>query len=404
MAKPVKRLNPNWRQRIKEIGKGAFQREEMLILGFWKPKELNDKQFSQANQYLRETVDNLAKKRQDLADAFKKIKEAQDVEKIISEIRQKRIERSKITREKRRLEKQEQKKIHDVEDKRRRLVTPPFLGKGVSGKLLFEGGDNEKRELQNLPPLKDMADLSSFLDVELGKMSWLSYHRQVTKCDHYWRFKIPKRNGSHRIIASPKTYLRNVQYWINSEILSKIAPEPEATAFRKQKNILNNASPHCGQGIVIRVDLMDFFFSITFPRVRGLFESLGYNPGIASILALLCTDGERRKVVYKSEDWYVCEGIRRLPQGAVTSPALSNLIARKLDRRVRGYLTSQDLKWTYTRYADDLVLSHPKSDAPVGKILKSLDKIISDEGFSINEKKTAIMRNPHRQMITGLVL
>ena len=77
MAKPVKRLNPHWRQRIKEIGKGAFQREEMLILGFWKPKELNDKQFSQANQYLRETVDNLAKKRQDLADAFKKIKEAQ---------------------------------------------------------------------------------------------------------------------------------------------------------------------------------------------------------------------------------------------------------------------------------------------------------------------------------------
>ena len=120
--------------------------------------------------------------------------------------------------------------------------------------------------------------------------------------------------------------------------------------------------------------------------------------------ALLCTDSYRKRVTYRTKDWFVSEGLRRLPQGASTSPALSNLIARKLDRRVRGFLGSVDKDWVYSRYADDLVLSHPSPDFPVGKVLRGLKYIIKDEGFLVNDKKTAIMRNPNRQVITGLLV
>ena len=103
------------------------------------------------------------------------------------------------------------------------------------------------------------------------------------------------------------------------------------------------------------MDLKDFFPSITFPRVRGLFHSMGYSSGIASVLALLCTDSEK-EIEFESKKQYVSVGPRVLPQGAPTSPAISNLLASQLDKRIRGYLKFIDNKWSYTRYADDLVL------------------------------------------------
>jgi len=167
---------------------------------------------------------------------------------------------------------------------------------------------------------------------------------------------------------------------------------------------LDNALPHSNQETVIRVDLADFFSTITFPRTRGLFCSFGYSSGVSSVLALLCTDADRRQIVYQSENWYVSQGPRKLPQGASTSPALSNLVARNLDRRIRGYLNYLEDEWVYTRYADDLIFSHPDRNVCVGKLLTYLGRVIRDEGFKINKKKTVIMRTPHRQMITGLVL
>ena len=399
----TKRLNPKWRERLKQIGKEAFQKEEMLTLGFWKPS-LKGTNFDKAKEQLEKTLDKLSSSRDELNNLLTQIKDAKDVEKIISEIRLRRIQKVKIKREEQRIEKKAQKDLRTQKDKNRRLITPPFLGRGVSGKLNYEGGDEKRINELKLPAIKDLSDMSKLIEVKENKIAWLCYHREVSSCDHYYRFSIPKRDGSSRIISAPKTYLKNVQGWINSAILSAIAPESEATAFRKEKNIIDNASPHCNQGLVIRVDLKDFFFSITFHRVRGFFESLGYNSGISSVFALLCTDSDRKRVTYRTKDWFVSEGLRRLPQGASTSPALSNLIARKLDRRVRGFLGSVDKDWVYSRYADDLVLSHPSPDFPVGKVLRGLKYIIKDEGFLVNDKKTAIMRNPNRQVITGLLV
>ena len=400
-----KKLNPNWKKRISEIGKRPFELEEMLKLGFIKPDTDKDKKIiDKAQKKFIEDINLLSTKEKELNTIKKEIQDAQNTEKLLAEIKQKRIKRSKKIRAERKATKDINKKAQQIADKQRRLITPPFLGKRVSGKLNYNDGNIRQLKKSKLPIINDMQDLANFLTIDMGKISWLVYHREVTNVDHYNRFRIPKRSGSDRIISAPKTYLKEAQSWINTEILEKIQPEKEATAFRKNKNILDNALPHSNQGTVIRVDLADFFSTITFPRTRGLFSSLGYNSGVSSVLALLCTDMDRREVVYQSENWYVSQGPRKLPQGATTSPALSNLVARNLDRRIRGYLKYLEDDWIYTRYADDLVLSHPDKNVDVGMLLTYLNRVIRDEGFKVNKKKTVIMRTPHRQMITGLVL
>ena len=400
-----KKLNPNWKKRISEIGKKPFEFEEMLKLGFIKPDTDKDKKIiDKAQKKFNEDINLLSTKEKELNTIKKEIQDAQNTEKLLAEIKQKRIKRSKKIRAERKAAKDINKKAQQIADKQRRLITPPFLGKRVSGKLNYNDGNIGQLKKSKLPIINDMQDLANFLTIDMGKISWLVYHREVTNVDHYNRFRIPKRSGSDRIISAPKTYLKEAQSWINTEILEKIQPEKEATAFRKNKNILDNALPHSNQGTVIRVDLADFFSTITFPRTRGLFSSLGYNSGVSSVLALLCTDMDRREVVYQSENWYVSQGPRKLPQGATTSPALSNLVARNLDRRIRGYLKYLEDDWIYTRYADDLVLSHPDKNVDVGMLLTYLNRVIRDEGFKVNKKKTVIMRTPHRQMITGLVL
>ena len=400
-----KKLNPNWKKRISEIGKKPFEFEEMLKLGFIKPDTDKDKKIiDKAQKKFNEDIDLLSTKEKELNTIKEEIQDAQNTEKLLAEIKQKRIKRSKKIRAERKATKDINKKVQQIADKQRRLITPPFLGKRVSGKLNYNDGNIRQLKKSKLPIINDMQDLANFLTIDMGKISWLVYHREVTNVDHYNRFRIPKRSGSDRIISAPKTYLKEAQSWINTEILEKIQPEKEATAFRKNKNILDNALPHSNQGTVIRVDLADFFSTITFPRTRGLFSSFGYNSGVSTVLALLCTDMDRREVVYQSENWYVSQGPRKLPQGATTSPALSNLVARNLDRRIRGYLKYLEDDWIYTRYADDLVLSHPDKNVDVGMLLTYLNRVIRDEGFKVNKKKTVIMRTPHRQMITGLVL
>ena len=400
-----KKLNPNWKKRISEIGKQPFELEEMLKLGFIKPETDKDKKIvDKAQKKFNEDIELLHTKEKEINTIKEEIQDAQNTEKLLADIKQKRIKRSKRIRAERKATKDSNTIERQLADKQRRLITPPFLGKRVSGKLNYNDGNVRQLKKSKLPIINNMQDLANYLTIDMGKISWLVYHREVTNVDHYNRFRIPKRSGSERIISAPKTYLKNAQSWINTEILEKIKPEKEATAFRKNKNILDNALPHSNQGTVIRVDLADFFSTITFPRTRGLFSSLGYNSGVSSVLALLCTDSDRRQVVYQSENWYVSQGPRKLPQGATTSPALSNLVARNLDRRIRGYLNYLEDDWVYTRYADDLVFSHPDKNVFVGRLLTYLDRVIRDEGFKINKKKTVIMRTPHRQMITGLVL
>jgi retron-type reverse transcriptase len=197
--------------------------------------------------------------------------------------------------------------------------------------------------------------------------------------------------------------MANCQEWILANILNRVPPHAAAHGFVAGRSTVTNAAPHVGRAVVLNTDLTDFFPTVTFPRVKGIFEGLGYSPAAATILALVCTDSPRRAVEYEGQLSYAAVGPRSLPQGACTSPALSNLVARNLDARLAGI--GAKLGWTYTRYADDLTFS---ADAEAGKnvgyLLARIRHISQDEGFAVNEKKTRVQRRNTAQSVTGIVV
>ena len=137
--------------------------------------------------------------------------------------------------------------------------------------------------------------------------------------------------------------------------------------------------------------------------MRSVFHRLGYSPAVATILALLCTECPRRQVVYDGQTYFVASGPRGLPQGACTSPALSNQVARRLDKRLGGLARKLDL--TYTRYADDLTFSGGATlSERVGYLMARVRHLAEDEGFAVNEKKSRVLRRNTAQLVTGLVV
>jgi RNA-directed DNA polymerase len=192
------------------------------------------------------------------------------------------------------------------------------------------------------------------------------------------------------------------QGWVLSSIVSRLAVHEAAMAFRPGRSILHNARAHAGRGVVVRLDLKEFFPSIRFRRVKGMYASFGYNEGIATLLALLCTEAPRVAATLDGQTRYVAVGERQLPQGACTSPAITNLLCRRMDARLSGIARAYG--FTYTRYADDLVFSHPHSEAPVGPLLGRVQAVIEAEGYTVNVGKTRVMRRQHRQAVTGVVV
>ena len=153
----------------------------------------------------------------------------------------------------------------------------------------------------------------------------------------------------------------------------------------------------------MNLDLEDFFPSIGFPRVRSVFKRAGYSPAVATILALLCTECPRRVMEYDGVRYSAATGPRGLPQGACTSPGLSNQVARRLDRRLGGL--AGKLGITYTRYADDLTFSGDgELEGRVGYLMARVRHIAQDEGFAVNEAKSRVLRRNAAQVVTGLVV
>jgi hypothetical protein len=154
---------------------------------------------------------------------------------------------------------------------------------------------------------------------------------------------------------------------------------------------------------VVNVDLRDFFPSVSYRRVKGLFRKLGYAEEVATVLGLLCTEPDTVQTVLDGVTYHVAQGTRHLPQGAPTSPAITNLLCRRLDQRLRGFAHKHGL--VYTRYADDLTLSAPADKEPhVGAMLAVLTKVARDEGFAVHPDKVSVKRRGRRQEVTGLVV
>lgn len=305
----------------------------------------------------------------------------------------------------------EQKKAEAAERQRkhaegvvlRKQTDIVFLGRGVSGGLVDRRANIEKLQRLQLPALATPADLAKALNLPIPRLRWLAFHSEAATVTHYIRFQVPKKSGGMRELSAPHRDLAATQQWILMHILEKIPTHDAAHGFVPGRGTMSNAVPHVGRAAVVNLDLKDFFPSITFPRVKGIFQELGFSPAVATILGLLCTECPRRKVEYSGRLFHVATGARGLPQGACTSPALSNLLARRLDARLKGL--ADKLGFIYTRYADDLTFSGAKeAAAKTGYLLARVRHIVANESLTVNEAKTRVQRPNARQTVTGIVV
>ena len=312
-------------------------------------------------------------------------------------------EERKRFKEQKKAEAAERKRLHAEKVALRKRTDIVFLGRGVSNGLADRKSNVERLAELQLPIMATPGDVAQAMGISISQLRWLAFHAETATRTHYVTFSVPKKSGGTRQLAAPHRKLRAAQEWILDNILKKVAVHDAAHGFVPGRSTLTNAALHVGHSVVLNADLENFFPTIIFSRVQGAFRWLGYSPAVATILALLCTEAPRQRVTYDGKTYLVATGPRSLPQGACTSPALSNLVSRRLDKRLAGLAAK--LGWHYTRYADDLTLSGSGEAArQVGYVMARLRHISQEEGFAVNEQKTRIQRQSTRQSVTGVVV
>jgi RNA-directed DNA polymerase len=382
-------------ERISRGGKADVIFEEMVRLGFWLGDAIHD------------PVDEIRRKdelRRRLGALREQAARLRNVAQLEADLKKQRMRESKRRREEtkqKRLGERAAAREQTVQKKTRELA---YLGERVSAGLGpgRRQSDAARLAAQQLPLVHTAAELAAAIGVALGQLRFLAYARDVSTTTHYRRFTIPKRSGGERVISAPMQRLKHVQHWILERILDRLPVGEPAHGFRTGRSIVSNAVPHVGAAIVVNVDLRDFFPTVTYPRVKGMFVKLGYSEEVATVLALLCTEPDISETELDGVRYYVARGPRRLPQGAPTSPAITNRLCRRLDRRIAGWANKHG--FVYTRYADDLTLSTKDRAARVGSCLQLVRKVVAAEGFEVHPEKVRVVRRGRRQEVTGVVV
>jgi len=242
--------------------------------------------------------------------------------------------------------------------------------------------------------LKTADDVSTLLGVDKSKLIYHLYLLPSGK--RYTVFEIPKRSGGKREIKAPVSALKIIQRRLNEVLQQVYRPRATTHCFIRGENIVKNARVHVGKKWVFNIDLKDFFPTITFPRVRGLFINKPYliEDAAATVLAQICCDDSK------------------LPQGAPTSPIISNMICSKLDNELNRLAKKYDC--ICTRYADDITFSKSGHDFPeavavtdsngITEVGEELKTIIKQNWFEVNMDKVRLFRNNVRQQVTGLIV
>lgn len=385
-----------WELIRKSGGRENFELAEMIRLGFWdssKPEPNLAAEFIQRRAELRKALDALTAEHSKYASREKLLAEIHKRRK--AEAKQKRKE-TKERRERERLERAARWRARKASD-----IT--YLGEGVSAGLHNDETHAGRIRALGLPLIESVDDLAKAMKLRVGRLRFLAFNRRVAKITHYRRFFMRKKTGGLRLISAPMPQLKFVQTWILENVLSKVRLHDDAHGFVRGRSIRTNAQPHTGAAIVINMDLKDFFPTIGFARVKGTFQSLGYSEKVATLLALLCTASEVEETELDGVTFYVQTSKRFLPQGAPTSPAITNIICRRMDARMHGIASRFDIR--YTRYADDLTFSGDGSLAGnVPKVLWRCRQVIESEGFTLHPDKLRIMRKGRRQEVTGIVV
>lgn len=245
--------------------------------------------------------------------------------------------------------------------------------------------------------VRSTRDISDLLEV---KYSVLMFHVfKFPSAKKYTTFEIPKKSGGVREIRAPISQIKIIQQKLNLVLRTVFRPKPCVHGFRLGKDIVTNAREHTKKKYVLNVDLKDFFPSINFARVSGMFKAYPYNfdKDIAILLARICCDEYA------------------FPQGAPTSPIVSNMICARMDSELKRL--AQALRCWYSRYGDDLTFStssepfphdlafYASSGGPIDvEVGGRLRALIEGNWFSINDKKVRLQKATERQEVTGLIV
>ena len=220
------------------------------------------------------------------------------------------------------------------------------------------------------------------LAYEVGVLRKMLFELSKNAHKHYKLILLKKKNGGVRYIHSPDRNLKYAQSRILRNILVSIEISPYATAYIKGKKLKDNATPHINHKYLLKMDITDFFGSITYLQVISTaFNSNRFPPQIGAILTSLCC----------FEDV--------LPQGAPTSPMLSNIVMKNFDDIIGDWCKERGI--AYTRYCDDLTFS---ANVPLYNVYLKTKEMLESRGFEINESKTKFITNSSSQRVTGLTV
>jgi RNA-directed DNA polymerase len=271
-----------------------------------------------------------------------------------------------------------------------------------------------------VPAIETVGALAEWLQVTPGELEWFADLKRMIACrpdafqgplSHYHYRILVKPGGNIRLIEAPKQRLKQIQRQILAEILEKVPVHPAVHGFRRGRSIKSFAAPHVGQRVVVRMDLRDFFPSISAPRIQAMFRTAGYPERVANLLGGLCANATPRALWTQKGTGFdslqmgearQIYGWPHLPQGAPTSPALANICAFRVDCRLTGLAKASGA--IYTRYADDLAFSGGADFERVAeRFAIHAAAILLDEGFAVHHRKTRIMRQGVRQYLAGIV-
>jgi RNA-directed DNA polymerase len=283
--------------------------------------------------------------------------------------------------------------------------------KGIRPEIVERALQQSKRpEEQGLPAILTLGHLAHLTGADY------QYLREIVtrERDAYRTFIIRKRNGGQRLIAAPEPKLVAVQRWIVDEVLLKRQSHSASFAYSRGASPLNCARRHLGARWLVKVDIHDFFESISERRAFFVFLSCGYQPLVSFELARLCTRISTGRSV-NDQQWQVdrrSNGIAaysrglmgHLPQGAPTSPLLSNLVSKPLDTVIEKVAEKYNV--TYTRYSDDLAFSTSGdfTHQIATHLLTDVEHVLAAFGHIMHRKKTTISPPGARKIVLGLLV
>ncbi len=220
------------------------------------------------------------------------------------------------------------------------------------------------------------------IEADIGFSAKTLYGLSNNLSAHYRQVKFPKRDGSFRTLNVPDEILSRVQRAIADKLLAYEPVSPYATAYRVAGSIRKNAAPHVGKSKLLKLDIAHFFDSVMYSAVKEhAFPKEKYAEKIRVLLAMLCYCGEV------------------LPQGAPSSPIITNIVMREFDETVGKQC--RDLGVSYTRYCDDMTFS---GDFDEAEIIPFVREQLKKRGFFLNERKTAVVPFCRRQAVTGVIV